>query len=204
MARNTRTFSDIDLSFIPSPIAIEKFDGLGTITTSNSSTLVSGGGTSFNSSMLYSNIYYLNTFIGKVKAVNSTEYLELYSNATTTLSNSSYKVSVPADITLKYDEAAVKTSIRNLLLTSNYERQFHSEIGSQLKNLMFELADPFTKMRIEQSITQCIQNFEPRVNLISVKAKNSPDNNSVYVTVEFKIINTQTPLSVTVLLERTR
>lgn len=204
MARNTRIFSDIDFSFIPSPLSTEKMTAAGTITTSTSSTSVTGQSTFFDNTYVYCNLYVGSTFIGKVKSVQSATALTLYTNAKSSVTTQGFSVSTPGDITKKYDETAIKAAVKHLVLTSNYERPFHSEIGSQLKNLLFEPADPYTHLRIEQTITQTILNFEPRVNLISVKAKSSPDNNSVYVTVEFTIVNTQTPLTVTLLLERTR
>ena len=110
---------------------------------------------------------------------------------------------VTGDIVKKYDESAIKASIRNLVLTSNYERPFHSEIGSQLRNLLFEPMSPITTQLIQNTIGQTIKNFEPRAMLLSVVASYSPDNNAVYVTVNFMIVNTTTPQTVNITLERT-
>lgn len=110
---------------------------------------------------------------------------------------------VTGDIVKKYDESAIKAAIRNLVLTSNYERPFHSEIGSQLRNLLFEPMSPITIQLIQNTIGQTIKNFEPRAILLSVVANYSPDNNSVYVTVNFQIVNTTTPQTVNITLERT-
>jgi len=204
MARNTRTFSDIDLNFIPSPIATEKVSGIGTITTATNTTTVTGTNTIFDNSYLYKNLYVGSTFIGKIKSVTSATQVTLYNNATVAVSNSAFMFNSPGDVSRKYDDEAIKASIRNIVLTVNYERPFNSALGSQLRNMLFELITPFTTRRIEQTIAQAITNFEPRVRLIEVKAKPSPDNNSYYVKVEFTIVNTETPLSVTILLERTR
>ena len=110
---------------------------------------------------------------------------------------------VTGDIVKKYDESAIKASIRNLVLTSNYERPFHSEIGCQLRNLLFEPMSPITTQLIQNTIGQTIKNFEPRAILLSVVANYSPNNNSVYVTVNFQIVNTTTPQTVSITLERT-
>ena len=110
---------------------------------------------------------------------------------------------VTGDIVKKYDESAIKAAIRNLVLTSNYERPFHSEIGSQLRNLLFEPMSPITIQLIQNTIGQTIKNFEPRAILLSVVANYSPDNNSVYVTVNFQIVNTITIQTVSITLERT-
>ena len=111
---------------------------------------------------------------------------------------------VTKDISRRYDENAVKASLRNLILTSNYERPFHSELGSQVRALLFEPATPMTRALLERSIEDLISNYEPRVQLISVQANISDDNNAVYVRVEFKIVNTERPLTLDIALERTR
>jgi phage baseplate assembly protein W len=111
---------------------------------------------------------------------------------------------VTKDISTKTDEQAIKSSIRNLVLTSNYEKPFHPEIGSQIKSLLFEPATPMLPILIKKAIEYTIYNFEPRVNLINVDAVLSEDENSIDVTVEFVIINTSTPLALDLILYRTR
>jgi len=52
------------------------------------------------------------------------------------------------DILTRKNIDAVKTSIQNLILTKNYERPFHPEIGSQVNALMFENLMPSTIVAI--------------------------------------------------------
>ena len=111
---------------------------------------------------------------------------------------------VTKDVTTKVDEQAIKASVRNLILTSNYEKPFHPEIGSPIKSLLFEQATPLLPVLIQKAIRQTINNFEPRVRLTNVIANLSADTNDVYVTVEFTLINTTSPISVNVVLNRTR
>ena len=111
---------------------------------------------------------------------------------------------VTHDVSVVYDVQAIKGSIRNLVLTSNYEKPFHPEIGSPIKRLLFEPATPMLPILIQRAIRQTIDNFEPRVNLVNVTANMSPDNNSVYVTVEFKVVNTSVVQAVNIILTRTR
>ena len=44
---------------------------------------------------------------------------------------------VNKDVATKYDEQAIKQSVRNLILTKNFERPFHSEIGCQVRGMLF-------------------------------------------------------------------
>lgn len=111
---------------------------------------------------------------------------------------------VSRDVTKKYDENSIKQSIRNLILTKNYERPFRSDIGSQIKSLLFEPITPMLAAVMKRTIENTINTYEPRVNLLDISVLLSPDNNGVYVTVVFAIVNTSTPISVDLFLERTR
>lgn len=107
-------------------------------------------------------------------------------------------------LVMKYDEQSIKQAVRNLILTNHYERQFHPEIGSQVKGLLFEHATPMLAATLKQAIINTINAHEPRVRLIDVNVTVSPDNNEVYVSVEFTIVNTNRPIVLNVILERTR
>lgn len=111
---------------------------------------------------------------------------------------------VTGDIAIRYDENAIKASVKNLILTQNYERPFHSEIGTQLHGLLFDLTTPLLSMSIRRVIFDLINNFEPRVTLTNVDVQVSPENNSVYVSIYFKILNTQRPIQLDLVLDRTR
>tara|TARA_B100000282_G_C31719001_1_gene485005 strand:- start:1204 stop:1596 length:393 start_codon:yes stop_codon:yes gene_type:complete len=111
---------------------------------------------------------------------------------------------VTGDVGFKKDENAVKQAVKNLVLTQNFERPFHSEIGSSLRSLLFEPATPMTKEILRKTISDTITNFEPRVELIDVEIRYTLDDTAVDVKIIFKIVNTFTPIDVNLTLERTR
>jgi phage baseplate assembly protein W len=111
---------------------------------------------------------------------------------------------VTGDINIRYDADAIKASVKNLVLTQNYERPFHSEIGSPINGLLFDLATPLLTITLQRTITDLINNHEPRVFLNEVVINVSPDNNSVYVSIYFTILNTLNPITLDLILERTR
>jgi len=111
---------------------------------------------------------------------------------------------VTGDIVRRFDENAVKSSLRNLILTANYERPFHSEIGSPIKRLLFEPATPMLQVMLKRAITDTVNNFEPRVELLDVGVVVSADTYTVNVSIEFRIINTTRPITLDLTLERTR
>lgn len=108
------------------------------------------------------------------------------------------------DVSMKYDEEAIKASVRNLVLTQNYERPFHSEIGSQIRGLLFEPATPMLNVVLKRAIEDTIINFEPRVRLNEVSVSILPDSNEVKCSIYFTIINTTRPVQVDLILTRTR
>lgn len=111
---------------------------------------------------------------------------------------------VTGDVSTTSNEDAIKSSVRNLVLTNFYERKFHPEIGSQISALLFEQNSMMLDVLIRKTITETISNFEPRVNLVDVMVNSIPDNNAIYITIEFTILNTTRPIKLNLELERTR
>ncbi len=111
---------------------------------------------------------------------------------------------VTGDITRRLDDASIKQSIKNLLQIRHYEKPFHSDIGSPLRELLFEPLTPLTGLMIRRAIIDLIANYEPRVDLIDIEVIASDENNSVYVNIVFKIVNTERPQTLDFILERTR
>ena len=102
---------------------------------------------------------------------------------------------VTGDITRRYDDNAIKQSVKNLLLTRNFERPFHSEIGSPIRQLLFDNPGPMFNVMLKRAVIDVINNFEPRVNIIDVRVDDYSDANEVYVTLEFTIVNTERPIT---------
>jgi phage baseplate assembly protein W len=111
---------------------------------------------------------------------------------------------VTGDVPTLKNEDAIKASVRNLVMTNFYERRFHPEIGSQVTSLLFEPASMMTEILIKNTITETIVNYEPRVKLVNVKVISSDDNNTLYVSIEFMIVNTTQPITLNLSLKRSR
>lgn len=111
---------------------------------------------------------------------------------------------VSGDVSLKTDEYAIKQAIKNLILTNNYEKPFHPEIGSQVHSLLFNLYTPMTQTLLEQTIRNTINNYEPRARLLDVKVIGYPDDNGVDIQIFFAILNTVQPIRLDLTLKRTR
>ena len=108
------------------------------------------------------------------------------------------------DIYKKRDAAAVKQSIKNLLLTDYYEKPFQPFFGGNLRALLFELADEDTEDEVEQNIRDAISKYEPRAEILTISVNVLPDQNDISVSVYFKIISTQETVTFTTNLSRLR
>jgi len=105
---------------------------------------------------------------------------------------------------VRTNERAIKFAVRALVLTNHYERPFRSEIGSPVRQLLFDLMGPNFNIMMKKVITDVITNHEPRVDVLDVVVNSRPDANSVSITIIFRIKNTTKPLDVNIILERTR
>lgn len=108
------------------------------------------------------------------------------------------------DLNKNLDQIAVINAIKNLILTSHYEKPFDPDYGSNIRKLLFETLDIITASAIEREIIQTVESYEPRVRLISTAVIPDFENNGFSVRMQFYIVNQTNPVSVSFLLERTR
>jgi phage baseplate assembly protein W len=116
-----------------------------------------------------------------------------------TIPNPSAKVEtnkpfITKDVNTMKNVAAVKRSVRNLVLTNHYEKPFHPEIGSGVRGILFEPMTPVTAVILTEHIENVIENYEPRARLIGVRALPDLDRNAYEVSVEFFVVNAPTEL----------
>ena len=112
---------------------------------------------------------------------------------------------VTKDLPVLVNERAIVRSVRNLVETIPTERFFNSNLGSNIRDMLFDNFAGSSVMIIEDMIRTTIRNFEPRVGDIGVEIDAKPDSNALEVKVLFEIVGLQSPLqSFTFILEPTR
>ena len=111
---------------------------------------------------------------------------------------------IKKDISRHYNERAVINSVKNLVSTNFYERPFRPEIGSGVRNILFEMVDSISGAALERQISEVVKNFEPRVSIESVSAIPAPDENGYKVTLTFFINTLPNPITINFFLERIR
>jgi len=109
-----------------------------------------------------------------------------------------------SDVVTKTDEESIKQSLKNLILTKNYSRPFHPEIGCQIHGLLFENWDPILESTMKQTIIDLVDKFEPRVRILDIVLNVMPDENYIDLTLEFQIINSEKPVTLKTVLTRVR
>ena len=86
------------------------------------------------------------------------------------------------------NETAIARSVRNLIFTLPGERFFNQNLGSRVSQTLFENMDEISASVIKDEITNTINNYEPRVDLISVDVSPNYDNNEFNVTINYYIV----------------
>ena len=111
---------------------------------------------------------------------------------------------VTNDVNVVSDETAVKRSLKNLLLTNEYERPFQPGIKSNVTAHLFENFTPLTEARLEKGIRDTLLSFEPRITVQDVVVTGNPDYNRFDVTIMFQLKNTPNVTEFQFYLERLR
>ena len=88
---------------------------------------------------------------------------------------------------------AIARSVRNIVFTLPGEKFFEPTFGSRITESLFENIDDITASIIVDELRESIENFEPRVQLIDVKAFPDYDNNTFDVTIVYEIIGIEIP-----------
>tara|TARA_B100000941_G_scaffold25880_1_gene15469 strand:+ start:33 stop:434 length:402 start_codon:yes stop_codon:yes gene_type:complete len=112
---------------------------------------------------------------------------------------------VTKDLTILKNENSIKKSVRNLVQTIPTERFFNSAIGSEVRDSLFEFVDFGTASVIQNQIQIVLENFEPRIDDVTVEVQPKPDTYEFEVTVFFTIVGQDIPTQeFTFMLEATR
>ena len=91
------------------------------------------------------------------------------------------------------NENAIARSVRNIVFTLPGEKFFDEDFGSSISASLFENIDEISAAEIVDEIRQSIVNYEPRVELLDVKAFPNFDNNQFDVLIVYEIIGADVP-----------
>ena len=91
------------------------------------------------------------------------------------------------------NETAISRSIRNIVFTLPGEKFFDEDFGSRISASLFENIDDISAAEIVDEIKQSLINYEPRVEVLDVKAFPNFDNNQFDVRIVYEIIGADVP-----------
>ena len=116
---------------------------------------------------------------------------------------------VSGDVTQITDVQDIKRSVRNLVVTNRWDRPFHPEIASRVREALFDMFTPVTINIIRNAIEDVLRIYEPRVDVTEIAVEdpefNYMDQNTLPIKIFFTLKNAPETLeNVNVVLERIR
>jgi phage baseplate assembly protein W len=108
------------------------------------------------------------------------------------------------EIYKKEDAAAVKQSIKTLLLTNRFEKPFLPRFGGDLRGQLFELMNGDVSQDIKERIISQIEAFEPRAKILSLNVRANEDQNDLRVNLTVAIKNTTQQINFSFAVSRLR
>ena len=99
------------------------------------------------------------------------------------------------DLIALKNENAIARAVRNIVLTTPGEKLFDPDFGSSVSEILFENVDDITAVSIQDEIRNCLNNYEPRVDLVNVDVNPNFDENQFDVKITYKIVGIDIPPS---------
>ena len=98
------------------------------------------------------------------------------------------KNAVTNDILSLKNEAAIKESVKNIVLYNFYEKPFDPFFGGNILGLLFENSTPTMVLEVKNRIEQSIEIHEPRVTAVSVPVQFEEDRNELNCKIQYLIL----------------
>ena len=99
------------------------------------------------------------------------------------------------DLIALKNENAIARAVRNIVLTTPGEKLFDPDFGSSVNEILFENVDEITAVSIQDEIRNCLNNYEPRVDLVDVNVDPNFDENQFDVKITYRIVGIDIPPS---------
>ena len=98
------------------------------------------------------------------------------------------KNAVTNDVLSLKNEAAIKASVRNIIMYNFFEKPFNPLFGGNVVGLLFENASPTQAADLEARIADAINIHEPRVAHLETRALWTEDRNQLDVSIRYVIL----------------
>ena len=111
---------------------------------------------------------------------------------------------ITGDLTLLLNERAINNSLKNLVMIMPTEVPFDPDVGSMVRDYLFDVIDLGTSAILMMEIERTIEFNEPRVKLIEVEVDPQPDENHFMVNITYEIVGYDQIYNFRTILEPTR
>ncbi len=98
------------------------------------------------------------------------------------------KNAVTNDILSLKNEAAIKESVKNIVLYNFYEKPFDPFFGGNIIGLLFENSTPTMVLEVKSRIERAIEIYEPRVTAVSAVVQFEEDRNELNCKIQYLIL----------------
>ena len=98
------------------------------------------------------------------------------------------KNAVTNDVLSLKNEAAIKESVKNIVLYNFYEKPFDPFFGGNIIGLLFENSTPTMVLEVKNRIEQSIEIHEPRVTAVSVAVQFEENRNELNCQIQYLIL----------------
>ena len=106
------------------------------------------------------------------------------------------------DVSQVSNDNAIKQSLKNLVMTQPGEKLFQPQIGSGVRQLLFEPMDGFTADAIRDDILNTVGQHEPRITINNLAVVEQYDANQFNVTIDYNIVGQPLVETVSFVLKR--
>lgn len=108
------------------------------------------------------------------------------------------------DISVLYDENAVKRNIKHVLMSNLGDSKFHPERNVGIRDLLFEPMNKLTTVILRKRIDDIITQYVPRVKIVDLLVRENTEMDGFDVELTFTTLNLVTPITTNIFLQRIR
>jgi phage baseplate assembly protein W len=108
------------------------------------------------------------------------------------------------DLYMLNEVDTVKQSVVNIIRTSRYDRPFQPTLGCYINDILFEDMSDVTLALARRTIIEAVQIHEPRAEVSDVIISPNEADNGLYVSIIFTVLNSNTPITLDIALDRIR
>tara|TARA_R100000951_G_scaffold113497_1_gene115646 strand:+ start:728 stop:1141 length:414 start_codon:yes stop_codon:yes gene_type:complete len=112
---------------------------------------------------------------------------------------------VTRDVSVKNNTEAIKSSVRNLVMTNKYDRLFQPSLNSGVTEKLFENMTPQIAYTLKDDIENTLETYEPRIKLVNVMiGRSEEDENTLVVIIQYNILNESNLITQNISIDRIR